>query len=213
MPPGYTPRLGAVKLIKANLFQNVMGLYHHLQVLSKKIQKERLYKEYLPVWRKEPSTLRLEHPTRLERARSLGYQAKDGYVLVRVKLLRGGRQRPLIKKARKSANRRRNKIVSKSYQTIAEERAAKHYVNLEVLNSYLLAKDGRYSWYEIILVNPYSPVIKQDPKINWICTRAHTRRVFRGLTSSARKSRGLLQKGKGREKIRPSLKAHKRLSH
>jgi len=35
---------------------------------------------------------------------------------------------------------------------------------------------------------------------------------LRGLTSAGRKSRGLRGKGKGFEKIRPSLRANKRLS-
>ena len=34
-------------------------------------------------WRKGNSIERLEHPTRLDRARSLGYKAKLGYIVVR----------------------------------------------------------------------------------------------------------------------------------
>ncbi len=37
-------------------------------------------------------------------------------------------------------------------------------------------------------------------------------RAFRGLTSAGRKSRGLRRKGKGAEKVRPSLRANKRLA-
>ncbi|MCK5341892.1 MAG: 50S ribosomal protein L15e, partial [Candidatus Heimdallarchaeota archaeon] len=55
------------------------------------------------------------------------------------------------------------------------------------------------------------PVIKADPKINWICEKTNHRRVFRGLTSAGKKTRGLRNKGHGAEKIRPSLRANRNL--
>jgi large subunit ribosomal protein L15e len=92
--------------------------------------------------------------------------------------------------------------VSKNLQHISEERAAKRYPNLEVLGSYWIGQDGKSKFYEVIMVDPHHPVIKSDPKINWICKPQHRGRVYRGLTSSARKSRGLRNKGKGAEKAR-----------
>ncbi|MDD1779536.1 MAG: 50S ribosomal protein L15e, partial [Candidatus Helarchaeota archaeon] len=35
-------------------------------------------------WRQEPAVTRVEHPTRLDRARRLGYKAKQGYLIARV---------------------------------------------------------------------------------------------------------------------------------
>ena len=96
----------------------------------------------------------------------------------------------------------------KSLQMIAEERTAKKYPNLEILNSYWVAEDGRHKWYEMIMVDPHHPVIMADPKINWICSRAQKGRVHRGLTSAGKKSRGLMNKGKGAEKVRPSRQKH-----
>ncbi|MCD4759686.1 50S ribosomal protein L15e [archaeon] len=167
-----------------------------------------LLKARIIKWRKEDSIVKLEKPTNLTRARSLGYKAKQGYILTRVRVPRGGRMRPQIKKGRRSKHSRHTKVVSKSYQTVAEERAQKKYKNLEVLNSYNLAKDGKYYWVEVILVDPNHPVIKSDKKINWIGKQKN--RVSRGLTSSAKKSRGLHRKGLGSEKTRPSQKANKR---
>ena len=190
-----------------------MGIYKYIQKAWKKPKENAEYRPRLIAWRKEGSMVKLEKPTRLDRARALGYQSKDGFTMVRVKVPRGGRQRELIKKGRRTKTRRRTKIVSKNYQTVAQERVARKYPNLEVLNSYYVAKDGLHAWYEVILVNPYSPSVKKDSKINWICARQHTNRVHRGLTSSSRKSRGLLNKGKGAEKIRPSLRANKRRAH
>ena len=72
-------------------------------------------------------------------------------------------------------------------------------------------EDGKYYWYEIILVDPSHPVIKADKKINWICNRKQRSRAFRGKTSAGRKMRGLRgNKGKGAEKARPSRRAHSR---
>jgi large subunit ribosomal protein L15e len=187
-------------------------MYKYIRNLWKNPQKniKELFKERLIAWRREPVMIKVDKPTRLDRARSLGYKAKQGYIIVRIKVNKSRRLRPLIKKGRRPKARRRKKIVGKSYQWIAEERAAKKFTNLEVLNSYYVAKDGFHKWYEIILVDPNHPVIKADPKINWICDKAHTGRVTRGLTSAGKKSRGLRNKGIGAEKIRPSLSANKR---
>ncbi len=153
-------------------------------------------------WRKEPSVIKLERPTRLDRARSLGYKAKQGFLIARVKLKRGGRLRKQFKAGRKPRKMRRLEIINESYKLIAEKRANKKFHNFEVLNSYWVGKDGLYYWYEIILIDPDNPVIKSDKKLNWILSKKG--RVYRGLTSSARKTRGLRGKGTGHEKMRPS---------
>ncbi len=171
-----------------------------------------IWKERLIKLRKEPVTVRVKRPTRLDRARSLGYKAKQGFVIVRQRVIRGGRQREKIVAARRPKHNRRRKNVGKSYQWIAEERAAKKYLNCEVLNSYYVADDGKHYWYEVILVDKNHPQILSDKNLSWIAEKQHKGRVYRGLTSAGRKSRGLLNKGKGAEKIRPSLRAHNRTS-
>ncbi len=188
-----------------------MGLYSAVSELWKRPKQGLgdLWQQRQVKWRKEPTIIKIERPTRIDRARGLGYKAKEGYIVARVRVSRGGRQRPLIKKGRRSKHRRRTKIVDKSYQRVAEEKVQRRFANLEILNSYYVGKDGIHYWYEVILVDPYSPVIKADPKINWICGRQHTKRVFRGKTSAGRHGRGLIHKGKGAEKLRPSLNAHK----
>lgn len=162
-------------------------------------------------WRKGQSFERIEKPTRIDRARSLGYKAKQGYVLVRARVRRGSLRKRTIKGGRRAKRKGITKItMAKSIQRIAEERTAKRYPNLEVLNSYWVGADGRSKYYEVILVDPHHPVIKSDPKINWICNPAHKNRVYRGLTAAGKKGRGLTHKGKGAEKVRPSIKSHHR---
>ena len=45
-------------------------------------------------WRKQTAILRVQKPTRLDRARKLGYKAKQGFVVARVRITRGGLNRP-----------------------------------------------------------------------------------------------------------------------
>jgi|TARA_B100001964_G_scaffold245773_1_gene335876 large subunit ribosomal protein L15e len=187
-----------------------MGMYQHIREIWKK-PKESLgdtWQKRLLEWKNQDTTVRIKHPTRLDRARSLGYKAKQGFILVRQRVDRGGRQRETIRKGRRSKHFGRRKNVDKSYQSVAEERAVKKYPNCEVLNSYYVGEDGGCFWYEVILVDKSHPQILADPRINWIFKSKHTGRVFRGLTSAARKSRGLRHKGKGAEKLRPSRTAN-----
>jgi large subunit ribosomal protein L15e len=159
-------------------------------------------------WRKQPVVLRVEKPTRIDRARKLGYKAKQGFVVTRVRVRRGSFKRPRPKAGRRPKRMGVAKLkLAKSLRVIAEERAARKCPNLEVLNSYWVWEDGRFKWFEVIMVDPNHPVIKSDSNVNWICEKAHRGRVFRGLTSAGKEIRGLHHRGRGAEKVRPSRKA------
>lgn len=166
---------------------------------------DEIMQQRLVEWRKQPAIVRIEKPTRLDRARKLGYKAKQGFVIVRARVRRGG-----LRKQRPRSGRRPKRMgvakfkPAKSLRLIAEERAARKFPNLEVLNSYWVGEDGRSKWFEVILVDPNHPVIKADKDVNWIIEKQHKRRVYRGLTSAGKKVRALYRKGKGAEKVRPS---------
>jgi large subunit ribosomal protein L15e len=188
------------------------GFYHYIaeawnnpdSSYVKGLQWQRLME-----WRREENFRRIERPTRLDRARKLGYKAKQGYVMVRGRVRKGSLRKRTIRGGRKPKRKGIKKITaSKSLQRIAEERGSKRYPNLEILNSYWVGSDGKQEWFEMIMVDPHHPVIKSDPKINWIAD--HKGRANRGLTSAGKRGRGLMNKGKGAEKIRPSIKAHDR---
>ncbi|MEW5760909.1 MAG: 50S ribosomal protein L15e, partial [Candidatus Thermoplasmatota archaeon] len=133
-------------------------------------------------------------PTKLYRARELGYKAKQGYIIVRARVRRGGLRKRAIRRGRKPHSKGIEKItMKKSIRRIAEERVAKKYPNMEVLNSYKVGEDGKHKYYEVILVDPDHPSIKKDKKINWICDKKG--RAYRGLTSAGKKGRGLRHKG------------------
>jgi|RifCSP13_1_1023834.scaffolds.fasta_scaffold00586_2 large subunit ribosomal protein L15e len=168
-------------------------------------------RDRLLAWRRGESFVRLERPTRIDRARDLGYRAKPGFVVVRSRVRRGGLRRPNPAGGRHPKRRGMLKItMAKSIQRIAEERAAKRYPNLQVLASYWVGEDGGHKYYEVILVDPQHPAILADRKIAWIAEPQHRGRVYRGLTPAGKKGRGLMHKGKGAEKLRPSIGAHDR---
>lgn len=165
--------------------------------------------ERMQTWRREPAVTRVNRPTRLDRARSLGYKAKQGIVVARVTVRRGGRRKSRWQRGRRTKHMGVNKITpGKSIQSIAEERAARRFPNMQVLNSYWVGQDGKHKWYEVIIIDPNHPSIKKDKNLKWICNNSQKGRVFRGKTSAGRKGRGQSRKGTGTEKTRPSLRSH-----
>ena len=48
-------------------------------------------------YRQLPGIVRLTGPTRPDKARRMGYKAKQGYVIYRIRVRRGGRKRPAPK--------------------------------------------------------------------------------------------------------------------
>jgi large subunit ribosomal protein L15e len=193
--------------IPKNMYQYVQEAW---KIPSESYVKE-LQRTRMIEWRHGESFERVKKPLRIDRARALGYKAKQGYIVVRARVRRGGLRKRTIKGGRRAKRKGMTKItMGKSIQRIAEERTARKFPNLEVLNSYWVGDDGRHKYYEVILVDPHHPVIKSDPKINWICDPAHKGRVFRGLTAAGKKGRGLTHKGEDATKVRPSIKSHHR---
>src|SRR3989344_3688369 len=179
-------------------------LYHYLGKAWKKPTRE-MTQTRLIAWRAGGSIVKVDKPLRLDRARALGYKAKKGFVVFRVRLKRGGRKRTRHTHGRMSRKQHVRKILKMNYQWVAEIRAEKKFPNLEVLNSYPLAKDGKFYFYEVIMVDPSRPEIKNDPVMKWICGNENHNRAQRGLTSAARKSRGLRSRSHNM-KVRPSLR-------
>jgi len=190
-----------------------MGLYKYLRDLWKNPKRDNPeYSNYLIKWRTENSVVRVEKPTRLDRARALGYKAKQGVVVLRSRIKKGGRKRETTHQGRKPGNLGKVKYsTKKNFQTIAEIRCSKKYPNMRVLNSYEVGDDGKSKWFEVIMLDVNHPQIFNDKQYAPLCTNKHRGRVHRGLTSAGKKGRGLRNKGKGTEKIRPSIRANKGL--
>ena len=137
---------------------------------------------------------RAPRPTRPDKARNLGYRAKQGFLIYRTKVRRGNRRKPVPKGCTygKPKNHGVNQLKpTRNLQALAEERVGRVCGGLRVLNSYWVGQDNTYKYYEVILIDPFHKAIRRDPKVNWICNPVHKHRELRGLTSAGRSSRGL----------------------
>lgn len=142
-------------------------------------------KESIRKWSKDPVVKRIGKPSNIKRARSLGYKAKQGYVMARSRIRGGRRKRPTERKGRKPKKAGLFFTTRQNLQAIVEKRVARKFPNLEVLNSYYAGESGTHKFYEVILVDPSHAAIKKDKNISWIS--GQRRRAFRGLTSAGKK--------------------------
>merc|ERR1712196_156924 len=173
----------------------VMGAYKYMEELYKKKQSDVLrFLLRVRCWeyRQLPVVHRATKPSRPDKARRLGYKAKQGYVIYRIRVRRGGRKRPNPKGITygKPKNQGINHYkYARNHRATAEGRVAKRCGNLRILNSYWVAQDSSYKYYECIMVDPQHAAVHKDPRINWITAPVMKRREARGLTSAGKQSR------------------------
>jgi len=178
-----------------------MGAYKYMEELWRHKQSDTLrFLLRIRAWeyRQRPKMVRLTKPSRTDKAHRLGYKAKQGYVMVRIGVRRGGRKRQNHRGMvfGKPKHQGINELkFERNLQSVAEEKVGRKFANLRVLNSYWINQDATMKYYEIILVDPSHTKIRNDPRINWICNNTQKHRECRGLTSAGRKGRGLRKKG------------------
>lgn len=164
-----------------------MGAYRYLQELWKKKQCEAMqFVLRLRTWeyRQLPVVHRCSRPSRPDKARRLGYKAKQGYCVYRAAVRRGGRKTMVAKGIvyGKPSSQGINKIkATRNFRSLAEERVGRRMGGLRVLNSYWVGQDGTYKYYEIIMVDPQHNAIRNDARINWICNPVHNHREMKGI--------------------------------
>lgn len=174
-----------------------MGAYKYLEELYKKKQSDVLrFLARIRCWEYRQLNVihRASRPSRPDKARRLGYRAKQGFVIYRIRIRRGGRKKPVSKGivyGKPSSQGVTQLKPKRSLRVIAEGRVGRKCPNMRVLNSYWVGQDATYKYYEVILVDPSHKVIRRDPKMNWICRPVMKHRECRGLTSAGRKSRGI----------------------
>lgn len=174
-----------------------MGAYKYMEELQRKKQSDVMrFLLRVRCWefRQKKVIHRASRPSRPEKARKLGYKAKQGFAIFRIRVRRGNRKRPVPKGATygKPTNQGVNHLkYQKSLRVTAEERVGRRAANLRVLNSYWVNEDSTYKYYEVITVDPSHNAIRNDPAYNWIANPVHKHREARGLTSAGKKSRGI----------------------
>uniref|UniRef100_A0AC34QBG0 Ribosomal protein L15 n=1 Tax=Panagrolaimus sp. JU765 TaxID=591449 RepID=A0AC34QBG0_9BILA len=177
-----------------------MGAYKFMQEIWRKKQSDVMrYLQRIRTWQYRQLTAvhRAPKPTRPEKARRLGYKAKQGYVIYRVRIRRGGRCRKVTKGQTYGKPKTHGVFQLKptrNLQAIAEGRVGRRCGSLRVLNSYWIGQDSTFMFFEVILIDPFHKVIRRNPDTQWITKASNKHREMRGLTSAGRSSRGL---GKG----------------
>ena len=118
------------------------------------------------LWRKQNAIVRIAKPSRIIRARRLGYKAKQGIIVVRMRVGTGGmrKQRPRGGRRPKHLGVTRIKAAV-SMKQVAERRVLERHRNMKLLGSYFLYKDGMHYWYEVILADPSHKRISKDKEI------------------------------------------------
>ncbi len=171
----------ATKYIRRNFERSRKGTNRELW----KAHKQRIQK-----WRKQPTIKKLDSPTNPVRAKELGYKAKKGYKVARVKEVRGSGLQKRPNKGRRPRRMGVNKLKrSKPLQRQAEEKASKKFPNLVILNSYEAAADGNRKFYEVVMADPEHANIKNNEEDREIAQKNQRNRAQRGKTSAGRKSR------------------------
>ena len=174
-----------------------MGAYKYVAELHRKKQSDVMrFLSRVRCWeyRQKNVIHRASRPTRPETAKKLGYKAKQGFVVYRVRIRRGNRKRPVRKGVNygKPTTQGINELkYQKPMRATAEERVGRRVSNLRVLNSYWVNQDSSYKYFEVICVDPFHKAIRRDPRYNWICNPVHKHREQRGLTSAGKKYRGI----------------------
>ena len=117
-------------------------------------------------WRKQDAVTRIEKPSRILRARRLGYKAKQGIIVIRMRVGTGGmrRKRPTGGRRPKHLGVTRIKAAVNMKQ-VADRRVLERYPNMALLGSYFIYKDGMHYWFEVILADPSHPRIIKDKEL------------------------------------------------
>ena len=118
------------------------------------------------IWRNQNAVTRVEKPSRIARARRLGYKAKQGIIVVRMRVGTGGMRKQRPRGGRRPKHLGVTKIKADvSMKQVSERRVLERYPNMKLLGSYFLYKDGMHYWFEIILADPSHPRIAKDKKM------------------------------------------------
>ena len=118
------------------------------------------------IWRNQNAITRVEKPSRIARARRLGYKAKQGIIVVRMRVGTGGMRKERPRGGRRPKHLGVTKIKADvSMKQVAERRVLERYPNMKLLGSYFLYKDGMHYWFEVVLADPSHPRIAKDKEI------------------------------------------------
>ena len=130
----------------------------------------------------ELAIVKVERPTNLPSARSVGYKAKQGIFVVRVRVRKGTGTHHRPKNKRRPKRQGQAKLSRKlSTQAMAEQKSSKRFENAESLGSYKVAEDGKWHYFEVIMADREASTIKSDKNLAYLA-HGHKGRAERGKT-------------------------------
>ena len=139
----------------------------HDQVWLKMLKENPLeLRQRAVIWRNQNAVTRVEKPSRIARARRLGYKAKQGIIVIRMRVGTGGMRKQRPRGGRRPKHLGVTKIKADvSMKQVAERRILQRFPNMKLLGSYFLYKDGMHYWFEVVLADPSHPRIAKDKEI------------------------------------------------
>jgi len=123
-------------------------------------------RDKLVSWRKQNAVTRLDKPSRIQKARRLGYKAKQGIIVIRMRVGTGGMRKKRPRGGRRPKHLGVTRIKADvPMKQVAERRVLVKYPNMSLLGSYFLYKDGFHYWFEVILADTAHPRIVKDKEL------------------------------------------------
>jgi large subunit ribosomal protein L15e len=191
-----------------------MGIAKYIQDIFKKEwkgldndYKSLMQKRTIEYRKDKRAIVKVEKPTNLTSAKQVGYKAKQGIFVARVRVRKGSGTYKRPKSKRRPKRQGQSKLTRKiNTRSMAEQKASNKFSNAEVIGSYKIAEDGKSHYYEIVLADREGMRIGTDPKLVFVTDQKG--RAERGKTIAGRRNKKENQKRK--KKTKNKKKAQKK---
>ncbi|MEK6959372.1 MAG: 50S ribosomal protein L15e [archaeon] len=157
-------------------------------------------------YRQEGSAvIKLEHPTNPVSARQVGYKAKQGIFVARVRVRKGTGTHHRPKNKRRPKRQGQAKLSRRiSTYAMAEQKASRHFDNAEALGAYKIAEDGKWHYYEVVLADRTASTITSDKELGFLA-HGQQGRAERGKTAFGRANKLENMRNKRKHDYKKSL--------
>lgn len=156
----------------------------------------------------ELAVVKVDKPTNLPSARSVGYKAKQGIFAVRVRVRKGTGTHHRPKNKRRPKRQGQAKLSRKiSTQAMAEQKASKRFENAEALGSYKVAEDGKWHYFEVVMADREASTIASDKNLKYLA-EGHQGRAERGKTFAGGSNKEFNKKNKKKHRAKIALDHH-----
>ncbi|MFA6268258.1 MAG: 50S ribosomal protein L15e [archaeon] len=155
----------------------------------------------------ELAVVKVDHPTNLPSARSVGFKAKQGIFAVRVRVRKGTGTHHRPKNKRRPKRQGQAKLSRRiSTQGMSENKASKRFENAEVLGSYKVAEDGKWHYFEVIMADRTASTVVNDKNLAYLANQKG--RSERGKTFAGGANKEVSKKNKRKHRQKTALDHH-----